>query len=44
MVSVTDMTCEISRRHAYMPPLDDTMHSASGQLYSCTHWSVGVAG
>jgi len=36
----TDMTPEISRRHVYMPTLDDAMRSPHAQLYSCTHQSV----
>ena len=35
-VSGTDMTRAISRRHVYMPPLDDAMLALSGQCVACS--------
>ena len=37
------MTRGISRRHVYMPPLDDAMRALSGQLQLCPGWSLAVA-
>jgi len=43
-MSGTDMTRGISHRHDYMPAPDDAMCSPSGELYSCTHRSIEMAG